>query len=196
MIDSETFKAYTVNAESYSNDWFNQPAPVDMYELLKKYFIVGGSTADIGCGNGRDCNWLSTEGFSVKGFDNSTELLQIAQKKFPTIEFRNASLPYLTEIDEKFDNILCETVIMHLDKSVIPTALDSLKNLLEPKGVIHLSWRVNIDNDQRHEDGRLYSAFESSFILDHFQGFSELHFEDKISLSSNKRVCRLVYQKN
>lgn len=55
-LDLQTNQAYSANASNYSQDWLNQPEPSDMYELLLKYFIPGGSTADIGCGNGRDAN--------------------------------------------------------------------------------------------------------------------------------------------
>lgn len=52
-MDPKTLEAYSKAANAYSKDWLTQPAPTDMYELLNRYFITGGSTADIGCGNGR-----------------------------------------------------------------------------------------------------------------------------------------------
>ncbi len=41
-------------------------------------------------------------------------------------------------------------------------------------------------------DGRLYSAFKPALILDLFKNDTVLHFEEKISVSSGKKVCRLV----
>jgi hypothetical protein len=91
---------------------------------------------------------------------------------------------------------MCETVIMHLPKEQIHEALKNLKRIVKNDGVLYLSWRVTVGEDIRHEDGRLYSAFEPEFILDHFSKSSILHFEDVTSASSGKRVCRLICKIN
>ena len=67
-----------------------------------------------------------------------------------------------------------------------------LKSLLNKDGVIYLSWRVTEINDFRDSSGRLYTAFEPALILNLFNNDTILHFEEKISLSSGKKVCRLV----
>jgi 2-polyprenyl-3-methyl-5-hydroxy-6-metoxy-1,4-benzoquinol methylase len=163
-----------------------------MYGLLRKYFMPGGKTADVGCGNGRDANWLSENGFRAHGFDSSPELLAIASARYPQIPFRLALLPQLREIEATFDNVVCETVIMHLPKSEIPEAIHNLKRLLAREGVLYLSWRITENEDLRHSDGRLYSAFEPDFVRAQFTESSLVYFEEKISASSGKRICQLV----
>lgn len=195
QADSKTLVAYSAKAQEYSQDWLSQPEPADMYELLKKYFIAGGETVDIGCGNGRDANWLVQNGFPTIGYDASSELLRIASSLYPNIQFRQALLPSLDVVQKQFDNILCETVIMHLPQAQISEAIESLKRILSRRGILYLSWRVTEKEDLRHVDGRLYSAFDPQFIVDRFSKNSILHFEDKISASSGKRVCRLIYRK-
>ena len=194
-MDSRTQIAYSEKAQEYSQDWLSQPEPSDMYELLKKYFVAKGQTADIGCGNGRDSNWLASQGYEVTGYDSSDELVQIASNLFPNIKFKKAALPALDEISNHFDNVICETVIMHLRLEQIRNSIASLKRILKGNGVLYLSWRVTENQDTRHSDGRLYSAFDPQFILDQFEKNGILHFEDKISTSSGKRVCRLIFQK-
>lgn len=140
--DEKTHTAYTENAGSYSQDWLSQPEPTDIYKLIKKYFIPNGTTADIGCGNGRDSNWMSQNGFQVSGFDSSTELLKLAQDLFPKVQFNRALLPNLNEIINQYDNVFCETVIMHLPKTQIELAIKNLKRILKPNGVMYLSGKV------------------------------------------------------
>jgi 2-polyprenyl-3-methyl-5-hydroxy-6-metoxy-1,4-benzoquinol methylase len=193
-MDRMTLNAYSELAKNYSEDWLAQPQPSDMYQLLKTFFLPGGKTADIGCGNGRDANWLVKNGFKVRGFDSSSELLAIASELYPNIEFSQAYLPELKELSEPFQNILCETVVMHLQKTQVTTAILNLKRILQKNGVLYLSWRVTEGEDTRHSDGRLYSAFSRDVILDHFDRDGILHFEDKVSVSSGKRVCRLIYR--
>jgi 2-polyprenyl-3-methyl-5-hydroxy-6-metoxy-1,4-benzoquinol methylase len=191
-VDKQTGSAYLALAKNYSDDWLAQPEPTDMYGLLKKYFKVGGKTIDVGSGNGRDSDWLSKNGFHVEGVDSSNELIKISKDLYPSIQFTHAQLPELTEIKDVFDNVLCETVIMHLPTLSIVAAVTRLKNLLKPDGVIYLSWRVTENEDARHPDGRLYSAFPPDLVLNQFDKKKILHFEDKISVSSGKRVCRLI----
>lgn len=191
-MDQRTINAYSEKASEYSHDWLTQPEPLDMYKLLKDYFRPGLETADIGCGNGRDVNWLSQNGFKTVGFDSSPELLSFAHKHYPHIPFNQAFLPALSEIQNQYDNLLCETVIMHLPQPQIVESLKNLKRILKKGGVLYLSWRVTEGVDMRHADGRLYTAFEPDFILNQFAKSSVLHFEDKISESSGKRICRLI----
>ena len=193
-MDKKTLNAYSALADAYSDDWLAQPEPTDMYELLEKYFQPGGKTADIGCGNGRDANWLAKKGFKVFGFDSSKELLAIASQLFPNIRFQQSSLPDLEEITDQYENVICETVIMHLPQDQVTRVLDSLRRILSPNGILYLSWRVTEGEDGRHSDGRLYSAFSPETILDHFKKSEILHMEDKISASSGKRVFRLIYR--
>jgi 2-polyprenyl-3-methyl-5-hydroxy-6-metoxy-1,4-benzoquinol methylase len=193
-MDKKTLNAYSELAKNYSEDWLAQPQPSDMYQLLKTFFIPGGNTADVGCGNGRDANWLAENAFKVCGFDSSNELLTIASELYPNIKFKQAYLPDLKELTEKYQNILCETVIMHLPKDQISIAIQNLKRILQKDGVLYLSWRVTEGEDARNSDGRLYSAFEPAFILNQFDQDGILHFEDRVSASSGKRVCRLIYR--
>lgn len=191
-FDARTLAAYAQHASSYSQDWLDQPPPADLYALLERYLVAGGETADIGCGNGRDTAWLAAHGYPVIGFDGSDALLAEARRLNPGLEFRHAMLPELAEIGQSFDNIVCETVIMHLPAATIPLALHGLLGRLRPGGVLYLSWRVTAGSDLRHDDGRLYAAFEPALVLDALAACSILHFDDVISASSGKRICRVI----
>lgn len=194
-MDEKTKLSYADNAQKFSADWRSQPPPADMYKLLLQHFIPGGETADIGCGDGRDAGWLSSQDFKVRGYDASSDLISLARKHHPDIEFKEATLPKLSEITETFENVLCETVIMHLPVAEVQNAIQSLKRITRTGGVIYLSWRVTEEKDVRSPDGRLYSAFAPELVMKNFSPERILHFEDSISESSGKRVCRLLYRK-
>ncbi len=191
-MDAKTIIAYTHKAEEFSSEWLAQPPPSDIYELIKKYFKHSGKSIDIGCGNGRDTNWLNENGFPTIGIDASENLIQQAKSLYPSLSFQVSNLPELTEVSEKFENVFCETVVMHLSVDNIKQSVLKLKSLLNKDGVIYLSWRVTEINDFRDSSGRLYTAFEPALILNLFNNDTILHFEEKISLSSGKKVCRLV----
>ena len=54
-----------------------------------------------------------------------------------------------------FDNVLCETVIMHLDHKQIAASVRRLLDIVKPSGILYLSWRVTEGADQRDAQGRL-----------------------------------------
>jgi SAM-dependent methyltransferase len=191
-FDSATLDAYSHDAARYSQDWLDQPPPNDLYALLESHLVPYGKTAEIGCGNGRDAAWLAVHGYEVTGFDAAQGLLAEARRLNPQIAFREATLPSLEAIDETFDNVVCETVIMHLPAEAIPLAV----RILRRNGVLYLSWRVTEGEDTRQPDGRLYTAFDPKIVVDALIDCAILLFEDVTSESSGKRICRVIASKN
>lgn len=195
-FDSATLDAYSQHAARYSQEWLDQPPPNDLYALLETHLVPHGKTAEIGCGNGRDAAWLAAQGYDVTGFDAAEGLLAEARQLHPQIVFREASLPSLEAIEETFDNVVCETVIMHLPADAIPLAVDNLRRIMRRNGVLYLSWRVTEGEDRRQPDGRLYTAFDPKLVVEALVDCAILLFEDVTSESSGKRICRVIASKN
>ena len=75
-MDDLTLAAYDRDAAGFASDWETQPAPVDLYNVVQRFFIPARPTADVGCGSGRDTAWLDENGYPSKGFDASEGLLK------------------------------------------------------------------------------------------------------------------------
>lgn len=195
MTDLQTEAAYEANAVRYNEDWRNQPPPDDMYALMLRHFVPGGRTIDVGCGNGRDAAWLAQQGFDVVGYDSSPALIELARQSFPSVTFHVGYLPELEGVTTQFDNVVCETVLMHLPANEVPQAAARLWALVRPGGVLYVSWRVTEGDDLRHADGRLYSAFSPDVVRAALHDGVVLQEEDVTSASSGKRVCRLVVRR-
>ena len=195
-MDARTLAAYDTDAAAYAADWLAQDAPEDMHALLRAHFAPG-PTADIGCGAGRDTAWLAANGFDARGFDASPGLLAQARAAHPGLRFDAAALPELAGVERgAFRNVLCETVIMHLPPKQIGPSVRSLLALLEPGGTLYLSWRVTECEDQRDPAGRLYAAFDKSLATSALApGDAILHDEERTSVSSGKRVHRLIVRR-
>jgi 2-polyprenyl-3-methyl-5-hydroxy-6-metoxy-1,4-benzoquinol methylase len=132
----------------------------------------------------------------VTGYDASAALISEARRLHPGIAFHFAHLPHLAEISGNFDNVLCETVIMHLPRAQIAAAVQALQRIVRSGGVLYLSWRATEETDTRQEDGRLYTAFPIESVSRHFRTWEALHAENVISASSGKRIHRLIARKN
>jgi SAM-dependent methyltransferase len=192
-VDKRTINAYDRWPGRYAEDWLSQPPPLDLYWLLSRHFRPG-PTADIGCGAGRDAAWLHDSGLDVTGYDRSRGLLEEARRRYPAISFLEAELPGLADVsDASFENVLCETVIMHLPSADIPAAVQRLTKLLRVGGTLYLSWRVTTtDGDVRSADDRLYSAFPTSLVLGALEDAEVVHDSEEISQSSGRKVHRVV----
>jgi SAM-dependent methyltransferase len=194
-MDDATLGAYDRAAKTFADEWDGQPPPTDLHAVVRQFFVPG-PTADIGCGSGRDAAWLNAAGYPTTGFDASAGLLGEARRRHPKIQFWMASLPDLDGIAENsFANVLCETVIMHLQPDDITPAVERLLAILLPGGTLHLSWRVTEGAGRRDEHGRLYAAFDPERVLRALTGTKVMLDEQVGSVSSGKLIRRIVARK-
>jgi SAM-dependent methyltransferase len=194
-MDQQTLAAYDRDAASFAADWDAQPTATDLQAAVLKFFSLG-PTADIGCGSGRDTAWLARAGFCAIGFDYSEGILAEARRLHPGIEFRRAALPELESIaDGSFTNVLCETVIMHLEPTLISPAVRRLLAILKPGGTLYLTWRVSEGAGSRDKHGRLYAAFDVGLVLNELKAAPILLDERGDSASSGKLIRRIVARK-
>ena len=195
-MDRQTLAAYDNDAAAFAIDWHEQPAPHDLHRIIKRFFIAGGETCDIGCGSGREVAWLNANGYPARGFDASEGLLAEARARYPQFDFAQAELPDLPRIAANtYDNVLCETVIMHLERAQIARSVRRMLDIVQPRGIVYLSWRVIRDADQRDKHGRLYAAFDASLVLGELSATTMLLQEEVVSASSGKMIHRLVVRK-
>jgi len=195
-MDRSTLAAYDTDTAAFAKDWHEQPAPVDLEDIVQRFFIKGGATADIGCGSGREVAWLNASGFPAAGFDASEGLLAEARARYPHFTFTHAELPDLRGIAAgSFDNVLCETVIMHLAPARIAPSVRRMLELVKPGGIFYLSWRVTEGADLRDGHGRLYAAFDVLFVVAELSAMTLLLNEEVVSASSGKKIHRIVVRK-
>ena len=195
-MDHPTLGAYDKDAAAYAKDWHEQPAPVDLHGIVARFFMPGGRTCDIGCGSGREVAWLNANGFPAEGFDASDGLLAEARRRYPALNFAPAELPELAGIAAStYDNVLCETVVMHLPSALIAPSVRRMLEIAKPGGVFYLSWRVTEGADYRDANGRLYAAFDAQLARAELAGAALLLDEEVVSASSGKKIHRLVARK-
>jgi SAM-dependent methyltransferase len=194
-MDRQTLAAYNTAAPTFAQDWHAQPAPSDLHAIVRRFFKPGLS-ADVGCGSGRDVAWLVANGFRARGYDPCEGLLNEARARYPQLEFATAALPELAGIpDNTFENVLCETVLMHLARDTVITAVHRLIAILKPGGTLYLSWRVT-ETDHRDQHGRFYAALDGKLVADALAAETLLLDEQVVSKSSGKMIHRIVARKH
>ncbi len=170
-----TKKYYADNASSLADKYSGTE---DLFSpLFLKHLPKGSTVLDIGCGSGRDLAYLKKSGFTVTGADNSKEMLQTAEKKYPELSsaLHLSSLPELPGITKTFDGILCSAVLQHIPGDLLPVSFCRIRELLKPAGILIISFPVRYPgiNPQTNRDphGRLFYIRPKEKYRELIEGF-------------------------
>lgn len=129
------------------NDWYsNHPnyygEPSDgLIKCIKDYRIEPCRAIDVGCGQGRNTLWLASKGFQVVALDNSRSAIETLKKAAKAqnlkIDIRLADIRSFDFGTEKFDLVLIQTTLNHLEHNYIPAVCEKIMKSLAPKGLIY-----------------------------------------------------------
>ncbi len=169
-MDKQTIETYDREAERIAQ-LHSRLTPDRLYTLITEYFTKSGNTLDVGCGIGRDTNWLNQHDYPALGVDASEGMLKQALHLYPQVRFLKDFLPDLTNLNgQTFQNILCSAVLMHLNKAHLEQACLKLVTLLKANGHLIISIRETNAVDHR-ENGKLYEPIDintfKQFFLQH-----------------------------
>ena len=116
-----------------------------------------GRVADLGCGAGRDVEWLAEHGYDVVGVDLSAGMLAEGRRRLPEATLVGADLRALPLTTSSVDGVWSCSCLVHLDRASCELALAEMARVLRPGGVLYLGleegrepeWRVEPDGDRR-----------------------------------------------
>ena len=117
----------------------------------------GSSVLDLGCGNGALTKTLQEKGYLVKGLDASKDLLDIARKKYPAIEFKHGDATNFT-LSESVDVVFSNAVFHWINQERQQDMLKSVYNALKKNGQFVFEFG-GYGNNQR-----IHSALETIFL--------------------------------
>src|SRR5260370_4844311 len=86
-----------------------------IFDMLDAIDFAGRTFADIGCSNGYVTS-LITERYKPRfacGFDNCSENVALAQRRYPTISFDHCDLNTIGRWTQRFDIVTCFEVLEH-----------------------------------------------------------------------------------
>lgn len=118
----------------------------------------GSAVLDLGCGNGALSNVLREKGYLVKGMDASPELLDIARKNHPTIEFIQADATCFS-LAEPVDVVFSNAVLHWIDREQQDNMLNCVHDALKESGEFVFELGGYGNNDQIH--GALREVFSA-----------------------------------
>ena len=132
---------------------------------LLKWLLLGEPTADVGSGSGADLAWLVSEGFPAVGYDPVPALRTFSIQHFPELDVRDASLPDLVAVlDQTYGNVVCSAVLMHLPDHSVARSIMNLARILRPGGRLLLTFRTSNNQQNREDDGRLFTPISRTML--------------------------------
>lgn len=133
-------------------------------------FRPGQRILEIGCGNGRDANYFSENGFPIVAIDKSHEAINSCSRN---ITNKNAvficgeAMDILREPDENFDIVYCRFSLHAMTEKEENGALFAAHGLLKPGGLLCIECRSI--NDSMARTGEVISPSER--IDGHYRRF-------------------------
>ena len=77
--------------------------------------LKGKNVLCLGCGSGEECDYLSKLGAKVTGIDISPELIDLAKKQFPSLEFMAQDIAKLELGNQKFDFVYSSLCLHYVE---------------------------------------------------------------------------------
>jgi len=167
-MDETTISYYSLNSKFISEEYNHIDS--GLWKYFSSVFPSGMRIIDIGCGSGRDINYLLKQGHDVYGVDPSEEMLRCAIKDFPTLKgkIERGGLPDLGKpFGGKFDGVLCSAVFMHIPQEELFDSAFAIKRILKKDGMLLVSIpenRPRIDELQRDKKRRLFNQIRPELL--------------------------------
>ncbi len=117
---------------SFFNKYVEIPA---VKKLLRD--INGKKVLDIGCASGTHTEIIYKKGAIVTGIDVSKEMIELAKKRLPSVNFKVADMKNIPFNNNSFD-ILFYGLCLHYEKNLKPVFKEAYR-ILKPHGKIIIS---------------------------------------------------------
>lgn len=142
----------------------------DLHSFLSHHIPRNSKVIDIGFGSGRDLAFLKSTGYCIYGIDPVEEFVSQAKKRFSDIaehfipgSFLSAEFP--SDWRNSFDAVISIAVWMHLKSNEHAAAIETIKSLLKPNGIVVLSFSLGGRNS---DDGRHFEPLELQDVINEF----------------------------
>lgn len=166
--------SYDQVAEEYARRFWDEmerkPFDRKVLDRLAEKVNGRGAICDLGCGPGQIARYLHSQGVKACGIDLSPEMVKQAQALNPDIPFQQGDMLALTGVaDHAFGGIAAFYSIIHVPRSQVIEALRELKRVLQPQGVLLLTFHLG--HETVHRDALWGQAVNLDF---HFYPTAEM----------------------
>ncbi|HMK54185.1 MAG TPA: class I SAM-dependent methyltransferase [Methanobacteriaceae archaeon] len=135
-------------------DWMDYSGESEFIkEIVPQHKLSEGiDLLDVACGTGGHIQYLK-DSFQVVGVDINSEMLEIARKKVPDVEFIQGDMRTL-DFEEEFDVVVClfSAINYNITLSELKKTFESFRKVLKPGGVLFFDLGFCLEN---WDEGRM-----------------------------------------
>ncbi len=144
-LDKHNLEVYTKILEDYNENIHADQLDAPYREKFINKLSTSSHVLDYGCGSGNVVFDLQEKGFNIIGSDISESFLEIAKKKQKDSRslFIKADSKDLVKQKLKFDGIISEYSLIHLDYFTTQDVLSDFNKILTDKGLLYLSLQAD-----------------------------------------------------
>lgn len=138
----ETINTYDKIARHYAEYSFPR---LSQYQLMQfsSLLLTGNKVLDVGCGSGRDTQFLRDEGHEVIGIDASSGMIEEA-KRLVGGDFRLMDMKKLDFSENSIDGLWCCASLLHQPKNNLSSTLREFHRVLKNGGVAYIALKEGI----------------------------------------------------
>jgi len=138
MDNKEIVKnTYNKISQQYFDVYYNNLDDKPYYDKFEKLLKKGATILDLGCGNGKTCKYFSELGYKTLGLDFSDEMLKLAKKHSPNLNFKLKDITKFS-FDKKFDGAIYAYSLFHLNEEQAESSIQCVSNALNSKSPLLL----------------------------------------------------------
>jgi ubiquinone/menaquinone biosynthesis C-methylase UbiE len=146
----EIIDCYDKTALNYADKFGNELVHKHLDRILLQAFAsenaAKGKSVDIGCGPGQTTKFLADCGMTdIIGVDISCEMVNVAKKINPHLDFAVADMLNLPYADHFFASAIAFYSIVHFDYEQLETAFKEVKRVLSDQGQFLFSFHIGED---------------------------------------------------
>ncbi|MEF8873770.1 MAG: class I SAM-dependent methyltransferase [Candidatus Thermoplasmatota archaeon] len=161
-----TRRAYDEIAEEYCKRTEKEGDRTFHERMLDKtldYLPDEARVIDLGCGDGRDTDYLRKKNLDVVGIDFSKKMISLAREKYPKSTFIHSDIRDTVFPDDTFHGAWASASLINLPKSELSHAEKEVYRIIEPEGVFCFSFkegeREGFETSVLDENERYYSYY-------------------------------------
>jgi SAM-dependent methyltransferase len=129
-------------AEHLSTELEGKPLDRHLLNRFAEETRGRGVVADLGCGPGHVARYLSQQGVAIFGLDISPNMVAVAERLNPGIEFRVEDMSHVTAADASLAGVVLFYSIVHLDVTELRPIFEEVRRVLLPGGLALVSFHV------------------------------------------------------
>ena len=142
-------ESYDAAASAYADHLFAEleRKPLDRH-LLNRFAEATrgrGLVADLGCGPGHVSRYLFEQGVQVIGIDLSPEMVDVARRLTPAIDFRVGDMHRLELDDASLAGIVAFYAIVHFEPGELTAVFSEMRRVLAPDGIALIAFHAGED---------------------------------------------------